>query len=105
MRSCKPDPLAADIVHMREGGRNAADFGGRFGCGFRCPGGRIKVFDQDLIDVVVDEKNLGGRVLDCYSAAFSVRGRLAIDGSTLGHGFVVLDLVIRIVSFEGLLFH
>src|SRR5713101_262754 len=41
VRSCKPDPLGADIVHVREDRRNGAGFAGRFGCRrFGFPGGR-----------------------------------------------------------------
>src|SRR5437870_6023789 len=74
MRSCKPDPLAADIVHVRKDRRNGADtafagvFAGRLGCRFFCPGGRGKMFDKNLVDAVVGEKDLGGRDLDCSSA-------------------------------------
>ena len=39
VRSCKPDPLGADIVHMREDRRNGAGLAGRFGS----PGGRVKI--------------------------------------------------------------
>jgi hypothetical protein len=46
VRSCKPDPLGADIVHVREDGRNGAGFAGRFGS----PGGRIQLFDKPCID-------------------------------------------------------
>jgi hypothetical protein len=52
VRSCKPDPLAADIVHVAEDRRNGADvvfvgvFAGRFGCRFGSPGGRVKMFDR-----------------------------------------------------------
>jgi len=37
---CKPDPLGADIVHVREDRRNGAGLAGRFGF----PGGRVKMF-------------------------------------------------------------
>src|SRR6266550_557293 len=74
MRSCKPDPLAADIVHVREDRRNGAGlvfagvFAGRFGCRFCCrrfgtPGGRVKMFDKNLVDAIVGEKDPGGKVL------------------------------------------
>src|SRR5579872_5625992 len=42
VRSCKPDPLGADIVHVREDRRNGAGFAGRF-CS---PGGGGKMFDK-----------------------------------------------------------
>jgi len=39
VRSGKPDPLAADIVHVREDRSNRAGLAGRFGS----PGGRVKM--------------------------------------------------------------
>ena len=63
VRSCKPDPLAADIVQVREDRRNAAGFAGRFGL----PGGRVKMFDENLVHALV-----GGKDLDCGSAELSL---------------------------------
>src|SRR5204863_5496985 len=63
VRSCKPDPLGADIVHMREDRRNSAGLAGRFGS----PGRRIKMFNKNLVDAIV-----GGKDLDCGSAELSV---------------------------------
>ena len=85
VRSCKPDPLAADIVHVREDRRYGAGFvfSGRFGS----PGGRVKMFNENLVHAIVDEKDLGGRDLDCRSA------ELSVDlGLTLGHGSLLRDL-------------
>src|SRR5713101_6656623 len=59
VRSCKPDPLTADIVHVREDRRNGADLAGRFGS----PGGRVKMFDKNLVHAII-----GGKDLDCGSA-------------------------------------
>jgi hypothetical protein len=93
MRSCKPDPLAADIVHVAEDRRNGADvvfagvFAGRFGCRFCGPGGRVKMFDENLVHAIVDKEDLGGRDLDCTSAELSVN-----LGRTRGHGSLLLDL-------------
>src|SRR2546426_521800 len=90
VRSCKPDPLAADIVHVREDRRNGADvvFAGRFGCRRSgTPGGRVKMFDKNLVDAIVGEKDPGGKVLDCGSAELSVN-----LGLTRGHGSLLLDL-------------
>ena len=82
MRSCKPDPLAADIVHVREDRRNAAGLAGRFGCRrFGFPGGRVKMFDKNLVHAII-----GGKDLDCGSAELSVNLVL-----TRGHGSL-LDL-------------
>src|SRR5712664_2179712 len=54
VRGCKPDPLGADIVHMREDRRNGADLAGRFGS----PGGRVKVFDKNLVYALIGSKDL-----------------------------------------------
>jgi hypothetical protein len=72
VRSGKPDPLGADIVHVREDGRNDAGLAGRFGY----PGGRVKMFDKNLVYAII-----GGKDLDCGSAELSVN--LAL---TRGHG-------------------
>jgi len=80
VRSCKPDPLGADIVHVREDRRNGADLSGRFGS----PGGRVKMFDKNLVHAII-----GGKDLDCGSAELSVNLVL-----TRGHGSLLLDLII-----------
>ena len=59
MRRRKPDPFAADIVHVGEDRRNGADIAGRFGS----PGSRVKMFDQHLVHAII-----GGKDLDCGSA-------------------------------------
>src|SRR5437879_626999 len=90
VRSCKPDPLGADIVHVREDRRNGSDvvFAGRFGCRRSGPpGGRVKMFDKNLVDAIVGEKDPGGKVLDCGAAELSVN-----LGLTRGHGSLLLDL-------------
>src|SRR5437879_4991727 len=95
VRRCKPDPLAADIVHVREDRRNGAGivFAGRFGCRRSGPpGGRVKMFDKNLVDAIVGEKDPGGKVLDCGSAELSVNLGLTIDDLTRGHGSLLLDL-------------
>src|SRR5438034_2837753 len=63
VRSCKPDPLGADIVHVREDRRNGAGLARRFGS----PGGRVKMFDKNLVHAII-----GGKDLDCGSAELSV---------------------------------
>jgi hypothetical protein len=80
VRSCKPDPLGADIVHVGENRRNGADFvfAGRFGP----PGGRVKMLDKNLVHAIV-----GGKDLDGGSAELSVN-----LGLTRGHGCLLLDL-------------
>jgi hypothetical protein len=78
VRCGKPDPLGADIVHVREDRRNAAGLTRRFGS----PGGRVKMFDKNLVDAII-----GGKDLDCGSAEWSVNSVLA-----RGHGSLILDL-------------
>src|SRR5437870_12046585 len=71
MRSCKPDPLAADIVHVGEDRRNGAGLAGRFGS----PGGKVKMFDKNLVHAII-----GGNDLDCGSVELQL-----ILESTRGH--------------------
>ena len=78
VRSCKPDPLGADIVHVREDRRNGAGLAERFGS----PGGKVKMFDKNLVHAII-----GGKDLDCGSAELSVNLVL-----TCGHGSLLLDL-------------
>jgi hypothetical protein len=54
VRSGKPDPLCADIVHMGEDGGDGASFAGRFGF----PGDRVQTFDQHLVHALVGGKEL-----------------------------------------------
>ena len=56
VRSCKPDPLGTGIVHVREDRRNGADLTGRFGS----PGGRVKLFDKNLVHAITRGKDLDG---------------------------------------------
>src|SRR3979490_427563 len=49
VRSCKPDPLGADIVHMREDCRNGAGPAGWFSF----PGGGVKMFDKNLVHAII----------------------------------------------------
>jgi hypothetical protein len=67
-------------VHVREDRRNGADFvfAGRFGS----PGGRVKMFDKNLIHAII-----GGKDLDCGSAELSVNFVL-----TRAHGSLLLHL-------------
>ena len=78
VRSCKPDPLGADIVHVREDGRNGADVAGRFGS----PGCGVQMLDKNLVHAIV-----GGKDPDRRSA--ELRVNLVW---TRGHGFLFLDL-------------
>jgi hypothetical protein len=67
-------------VHVRENRRNGAGLvvAGRFGC----PGGRLKMFDKNLVHAII-----GGKDPDCGSTELSVNA-----GLTFGHGFLLLDL-------------
>jgi hypothetical protein len=78
VRSCKPDPLAPDIVHVREDGRNGAGLAGRVGS----PGGGVKMFDKNLVHAII-----GGKDLDCGPADLSLNLVL-----TRGHRSLLLDL-------------
>src|ERR1043166_6056584 len=72
MRGRKPDPLTADIVHVRENRGNAARLARRFGA----PGRRVKMFDEHLIHALI-----GGKNPDCSSDELIVN-----LGFTLRHG-------------------
>src|SRR5260370_9473813 len=78
VRSRKPDPLAADIVHVREDRRHGAGLPGRFGS----PRGRVKMFDKNLVHAIIV-----GTDLARGSAELSVNLVL-----TRGHGSLLLDL-------------
>jgi hypothetical protein len=83
VRSSKPDPLAADIVHVREDRRNGAGLAGRFGV----PCGRVKMFDNDLVHALIGDKDLHRG-----SAQFRVNLLSANVALTRGHGSLFLDL-------------
>jgi len=55
VRRRKPDPLGADIVHVRENRRNVADLAGRFGT----PGRGVKTLDKHVVRAIIYCKNLG----------------------------------------------
>jgi hypothetical protein len=76
VRNCKPDPLAADIVHERENRRYGAGLAGRFGS----PGGRVKMFDKNLVHAIIGDKDL-----DCGSTELNL-------GLTRAHGSLLLDV-------------
>src|SRR6266851_10191388 len=76
VRSCKPDPLGADIVHVREDRRNRADLAGRFSS----PSGRVKMCDKNLVHPITS-----GKDLDCGSAQLSLKSSVNLV-LTPGHG-------------------
>jgi hypothetical protein len=94
MRCRKPDPLTADIVHVREDRRNGASpnvaaRAGRFGCRqFGSPDGRVKMFNKHLVHALI-----GGKDLDCGSAELSVNLVWTIHGWTRGHGSLLFASV------------
>ena len=81
VRSCKPDPFAADIVHVSEDRRDGPDLAALFGSRSCCPGGRVKTLDEYLVDAIVNQEDLGGRAMDFGLAELS-----ADLGLTRGHG-------------------
>jgi len=76
VRSCEPDPLGADVVHVGEYRRDVSGFGWRFGWQISSPCGRVKMFDKKLVHAII-----GGKDLDCGSAELSMN-----PGLTRGHG-------------------
>ena len=76
VRRCEPDPLAADIVHMREDCRDGSGPAGRFDrrCSGR-PGGRVEMFDENLVHAII-----GGKDPDCAAAEL----RMTLGFTTLG---------------------
>lgn len=82
VRGGKPDPLGADVVHVREDGRNSADLAGRFGF----PGGRVKILDENLVHAIV-----GGKNPDRGSPELGVDFLHVNLVLTRGHGSVLLN--------------
>jgi hypothetical protein len=80
VRGREPDPLGADIMHVRDDRGDGAALAGRLGS----PSARVKAFDQNLVDVIVS-----GKDLDCGSAELRVN-----LGLTHGHGFLLRRLSI-----------
>ena len=62
-------------MHVRKDGRNGADLAGRLGS----PGGRVQMFDKNLIYAII-----GAKDLDCGSAELSMSLVL-----TRGHGSLI----------------
>jgi len=83
VRSRKPDPLAADIVHVRENRRDGASPG--FARWLGSPGGWIKMLYKNLVHAIIGGKRTGGS-----SAELSVNTGLTIGVLTRGHGSLFL---------------
>jgi hypothetical protein len=82
VRSGEPDPLGADIVHVREDRGNGAGLAGRLGS----PGRRVKMLKKNLIDAIIS-----GEDLDRGSAQLSVN--LVVNlALSRGHGSLLLGL-------------
>jgi hypothetical protein len=80
VRSGKPDPLGAHVVHVREDRLNRAAFARRFGS----PRARVKMLDKYLIDMIIGRKDLDGS-----SPELRVKFNANLV-STRGHGFPLL---------------
>ena len=86
MRRRKPDPLRADIVHMREDRRNRPDLARRFGF----PGSRVEMLDQNLVHAIIGRKDLDrGPVKSSMSLAW-----------TRAHSFPLLNPIVRLVGYD-----
>jgi hypothetical protein len=70
-------------VHVREDRCNGAGLAGRFGS----PGGRLKMFDKNLVHAIIR-----GKDPDCGSAELSLNPGLTTAVLTRGHGLLLLDL-------------
>ncbi|MCU1255956.1 MAG: hypothetical protein JWM83_2255 [Candidatus Angelobacter sp.] len=81
VRSCKPDPLGAGVMHVREDRRNGADVAGRFGS----PAGRVKMFNKNLVHPIIGGKNLHCGAAELSADLVSTSGVL-----TCGHGSLLL---------------
>jgi hypothetical protein len=64
MRSRKPDPLTADIVHVREDRRNGAGLVRRCGRRLGSPRRRVKMFDKHLVHAIIGRKDLDWRAAE-----------------------------------------
>ena len=53
VRRGEPDPLGADVVHVREDRRNGAGLAGRLGS----PGVRVEMLDDHLVHAIVGDKD------------------------------------------------
>ena len=73
VRSCKPDPLNADVVHVREDRDNGAGLAGRFGF----PGTRVEMFDKHLIHALIGGKDLDRGPAELCVNVVSRRGHVS----------------------------
>jgi hypothetical protein len=64
VRSGKPDPFAANVMHMCEHCGNGASFGGWPGS----PRGRIKVLNKGLVHAIIGGKDFDGGPAEFLSA-------------------------------------
>ena len=77
MRSGKPDPLRANVVHVREDRRDGTHLPRRFGC----PRGRIEMLDQHLVHSIVRGEDADGEVVS--AAGVELEGAAQIDVARL----------------------
>ena len=86
-RSCKPDPLAADIVHVCEDRCDSAGLAGRFGL----PRGRVKMLDKHLVYPLIDGKDPDRGLPELsVNLGLTIHG-LTLDTLTRGHRSLPLD--------------
>ena len=66
MRGGKPDPLAANILHVGKdrGDGAGAGFARLYACRwFGFPNGRVEIFDEHLVDAIAQQEDPGGGIL------------------------------------------
>ena len=85
IRSGKPDPLSADVMHVREDRRNRTDIAGWLSS----PCGRIKMLDKKLVQAVV-----GGKDFCRGPAKFGVNLILTDAAFTRCHGYLPFELMV-----------
>lgn len=86
MRRGKPDPLAANIVHVRKYGRDGAGAGFARGSAcrwFRFPKDRVKIFDEHLVYAIAQQEHPSTWVLDVTKAFCCHTIRLLNDVYTI----------------------
>src|SRR5437879_7589027 len=86
MRSREAYPLRANVVHARKNSGNRAALAGRF----RPPSGGVKIFNQHLVHPFI-----GGEDPDCDMAELSVNLSTANSWLAVGHGSLLLGVMIR----------
>jgi len=73
-------------MHVREDRRDGADVARRF----RSPDGRVKAFDQKLVDAIIGGKDLYGRLAELGLGLLLTSAALASGALTHGRGCLLL---------------